>query len=71
VSDNIKYAVCVKKSLQDRLCSGVRIWVGDCDSHPHSYDYVTKKNRFEFKTKEEAQKFVEHPWEHVVEVSND
>ena len=65
------YAVCVKKSLRERLCADGKIWVDDCDSHPHSYDYVDKKNRFEFEIKEEAQKFVEHPWEHVVEVSND
>ena len=67
----MKYAVCVKKEHQGRLCSSGRIWVGDCDSHPHSYDYVTLKNRFEFESKGEAQKYVEHPWEHVVEVSND
>jgi hypothetical protein len=67
----MKYAVCVKKEHQGRLCNNGMIWVGDCDAHPHSYDYVGLKNRFEFEIKEEAQKFVEHPWEHVVEVAND
>lgn len=66
----MKYAVRVKKEHQSRLCTDGKIWVGDCDAHPHSYDYVGLKNRFEFETKGEAQKFVEHPWEHVVVVSN-
>lgn len=64
----MKYAICVKKSLKDRLCSDGKIWVGDCDSHSHSYDYVGQQNRFEFLTKREAQKFAKHPWEHVVEI---
>jgi len=58
------YAVCVKKSLQQRLCSGGRIWVGWGD------DYVVKNERITTEDKAKAQLLVKHFWEHVVEVSN-
>jgi len=61
----MKYAVCVKKSLQDRLCSGGRIWVGWGD------DYVQKHERVTTEDKSKAKLLVKHFWEHVVEVSND
>jgi hypothetical protein len=59
------YAVCVKKSLQDRLCSGGKIWVGWGD------DYVFKTERIVTEDKALAQSWVKHFWEHVVDVSND
>lgn len=62
----MKYAVCVKKNLQERLCSGGRIWVGW-----NADDYVTKDERVTTTDKTRAQEFVKHFWEHVVEVSDD
>lgn len=60
------YAVCVKKNLQGRLCSGGRIWVG-----LGSEDYVTKDHRATTTDKAKAQELADNFWEHVVEVSND
>jgi hypothetical protein len=62
----MKYAVCVKKNLQERLCSGGRIWVGW-----NADDYVTKGERITTTDKAKAQELVKNFWEHVVEVSND
>lgn len=62
----MRYAVCVKKNLQERLCSGGRIWVGW-----NADDYVTKNERATTADKARAQELVKHFWEHVVEVSGD
>lgn len=66
VNPGKRYAVCVKPSMRERICSGGKIWVKSFGDR----DYHTKKDRGIWGSKEEAQQQITEFYEIVVEVSD-
>jgi hypothetical protein len=57
------FYICVKPSERRRICSGGKIWVKDMQTDV----YVAKKDRGEWRTKEDARQHVTEDCEIIVE----
>lgn len=65
-NNNRMYAVIVKKSARKKICSNGVFWVKDAKS-----DYVAKRDRGLWKSKDDARSAITEPWEIVVEIQSD